>query len=107
MNPIERTALEAFAAIHTPLHGGWKAIEPGMVNYFDPTAMAYGVAFVGEDPTLISQIDWAVCLNWDGWLLVLDDSNQTVPVGTVPPEILAHVLGEGARTILNRLSQQG
>ena len=111
----ERAALEALATLTVPLPDGWVVITPEVAEDFDHHAIAYGVINVdGAGLDGDGDYDWADCLRWDGWPVVFDEFNVTVdpredvePFATAPPEVLAHVLGEGARKILDRIKEQG
>ena len=115
LDDTERAALEAALTITMPVPKYWAVVD-FLTMGFDSEVIAYGLVYVGETDGPPEEIDydWAVVMKWDGWIVTLDfentdpdtlhvaDGPDATPCTIAPPEVLLHVMSEGARVILAR-----
>lgn len=106
----ERAALDAVLHISHPLPQGWVPLTEEMAILFNPEIIAYGAVYM-DGSTEVADIDWCIAMKWDGWIVTMDientdtgqtDDDEGAPFTAAPPEVLLHVMSEGARVILAR-----
>lgn len=116
LDDTERAALEAACSITTPVPKHWAVVNFDTMKGFDSETLAYGLIYVGDETGAPEEIDfdWAVVMKWDGWIVTLDfentnpdtlhvsDGPNATPCTIAPPEVILHVMSEGARVILAR-----